>query len=123
MRFLIDECLHTSLVEVAHASGHEAHHAVYLGMQGWKDHKVLERVRERDYTFVTNNAVDFRRLYRYLPVHAGLVILVPNVPPALQRTLFQAILETGEDDLVDAVLEADIEHDEVVIRRYRLREP
>ena len=85
MIFLIDECLHTSLVGVVRAHSHEAHHVVYLGMQGWKDPEVLRRVEERDYTLVTNNAVDFRRLYARVPIHAGLIIVVPNVVPALQR--------------------------------------
>lgn len=74
MTFLIDECLHTSLVAVAEARNYEAHHVVYLGMQGWKDPEVLRRVEERDYTLVTNNAVDFRRLYARVSIHAGLII-------------------------------------------------
>jgi predicted nuclease of predicted toxin-antitoxin system len=119
MAFLIDECLHTSLIEIAHAAGHEAHHVVYLGMQGWKDHELLVQVRERDYTLVTNNAVDFRRLYQHLPVHAGLIILLPNLIPALQRKLFQAALdEIGAGDLIDEVLEVDLEGGEIVLQRY-----
>jgi hypothetical protein len=47
---------------------------------------------ERDYTFVTNNRSDFLALYRRTPLHAGLVIIVPNVEPALQRQLFEAAL-------------------------------
>jgi len=34
---LIDECLHASLVEVAHAAGHLADHVNYLGLGGSKD--------------------------------------------------------------------------------------
>jgi hypothetical protein len=32
MRFLIDECLHESLVGVAHAAGYEATHVNHLGL-------------------------------------------------------------------------------------------
>lgn len=85
MTFLIDECLHTSLVAVAQTRNHEAHHVVYLGMQGWQDPDVLRRVQERDFTLVTNNAVDFRRLYARVPIHAGLVLVIPNVVPALLK--------------------------------------
>jgi predicted nuclease of predicted toxin-antitoxin system len=119
VRFLIDECLHTSLLEIARASGHEAHHVVYLGMQGWKDHEVMERVQEGDYTFVTNNAVDFRRLYRYLPIHAGLIILLPSVAPAMQGKLFKAAVdEIGDRDLIDQILEIGLDRNRVAVRRY-----
>lgn len=121
MIFLIDECLHTSLVEVAQETGHEAHHVVYLGMQGWKDHEVLQRVKERDYTLVTNNAVDFRRLYARAAIHAGLVIIVPNVTPALQRALFQAVLVGVRGAvLVNKVIEAGIENDQIAVIEYDL---
>lgn len=35
-----------------------------------------------DLTLVTNNARDFRRLFAREPLHAGLVIIVPQVVPA-----------------------------------------
>jgi predicted nuclease of predicted toxin-antitoxin system len=37
VKLLIDECLHTSLVELAHAAGHVADHVNYLGLGGLKD--------------------------------------------------------------------------------------
>jgi predicted nuclease of predicted toxin-antitoxin system len=121
MLFLIDECLHTSLVETAREAGHEAHHVVYLGMQGWKDPEVLQRVEERDYTLVTNNAVDFRRLYAKTALHAGLVIILPNVTPALQRELFGAALRTiGSSDLLNTVVEVGIEDARIAVVQYGL---
>jgi predicted nuclease of predicted toxin-antitoxin system len=121
MILLIDECLHTSLVETARDAGHEAHHVVYLGMQGWQDPEVLQRAEERDYTLVTNNAVDFRRLYAKTPLHAGLVIIVPNVTPTLQRELFQAALKTiGESELVNTVVEVGIENGQISVVQYGL---
>ena len=121
MTFLIDECLHTSLVAVAQARNYEAHHVVYLGMQGWKDSEVLRRVEERDYTLVTNNAVDFRRLYARVPIHAGLIIVIPNVIPALQRELMGAVLDhVGRGGLINTVVEVGIEDGQIAIVEYRL---
>jgi len=42
MTFLIDECLHTSLVDVARVAGHAAFHVVHLGIQGSKDYELFE---------------------------------------------------------------------------------
>ncbi len=119
MKFLIDECLHTSLAAIAHEHGHEGFHVVYLGMQGFKDHEVVKRAAERDYTLVTNNAVDFRRLYRHLPLHAGLLILIPNVTPKQQRELFRAAVEElGADEWINSVVEVDLEGDQISVTRY-----
>ena len=63
MKLLIDECLHTSLVELAHAAGHTAGHVNYLALGGYKDWQLMAIIREREYTFVTNNLVDFLRLH------------------------------------------------------------
>jgi hypothetical protein len=76
-------------VKVAEEGGHQAHSLVYLGMQGWKDPDVLRRVAERDYTLVTNNAADFRRLYADLDLHAELIIVVPDMTPSQQQALLQ----------------------------------
>lgn len=99
-KLLIDECLHTSLLELAHAAGHIADHVTYLGLGSSKDRELVKVIVERDYTFVTNNRTDFLTLYRRTPLHAGLIIIVPNVKPALQRQLFEAALRLiGERDL------------------------
>ncbi len=37
MTFLIDECLHESLIGVAHAAGFEANHVNHLGLSGQPD--------------------------------------------------------------------------------------
>ncbi|MGA2813095.1 MAG: DUF5615 family PIN-like protein [Candidatus Acidiferrum sp.] len=59
MKLLIDECLHTSLVQVAHAAGHLADHVNYLGPGSSKDWELMATIRAQDYTFVTNNRSDF----------------------------------------------------------------
>ena len=87
MRFLIDECLHESLVTLAHAAGFEAAHVNHLGLNGKPDWALAERITKDEFTFVTNNRVDFIRLFRKMDLHPGLIVLVPNVVPALQRAL------------------------------------
>jgi predicted nuclease of predicted toxin-antitoxin system len=93
VKLLIDECLHTSLVEVAHAAAHLADHVNYLGLGSSKDWQLMATIRAQDYTFVTNNRSDFLALHGQEPLHAGVIIIVPSVTPARQRELFSAALE------------------------------
>ena len=122
MKFLIDECLHTSLVVVANDNGHDGFHVNWLGLSGEKDWDLMPRIVAEDYTFVTNNARDFRKLYGRQDVHAGLIIIVPQVVPALQRDLFELILQeiAGGEELLNEVIEISIEDDEAVLTRYSL---
>jgi predicted nuclease of predicted toxin-antitoxin system len=122
VNFLIDECLHTSLVEVAVERGHGATHVNYRGLSGVQDWNLMAPIREGDFTFVTNNAKDFRRLYAQEDIHAGLVILIPNVPPAEQRELFGAALDDLEfaPSLVNEALEVGIVEGGIKITRYEL---
>lgn len=124
MRFLIDECLHTSLVDVARQHGHEAHHVNWLGLSGATDRGLMRRIVEEDFTFVTNNAADFRRLYARQEVHAGPVIIVPQVSPARQRALFSSLFDTldPEDALLNEVIEISLDGEDVVVTRYELPE-
>lgn len=122
MRFLIDECLHTSLVSVAQHRGHDAAHVNWLGLSGTSDRNLMPRIIAGDFTFVTNNARDFRKLYAREELHAGLIIIVPHVVPARQRELFDAILEViaTEQVLVNEVIELVEEASGPVLRRYAL---
>ena len=121
MNFLIDECLHTSLVEFAQLRGHEATHVTWRGMGGMQDWNLMGPIRDEFLTFVTNNAKDFRRLYAEAEVHAGLLIVVPQVPPSEQRDLFDALLEEIEgQDLLNEVVEIAYADGEAEIMRYPL---
>ncbi len=122
MRFLIDECLHTSLVGIAQAAGHHCDHVNWLGLSGTTDWDLMPRIIEGDYTFVTNNAADFRRLYGRERLHAGLVIIVPQVVPSRQRELFNDLLTYlgSEGQLLNEVIEIVIEGDEVSLVIYDL---
>ncbi len=52
MRLLIDECLRTSLIEVASRAGFEAHHVNWRGWSGLTDRELLELVVRESYKFV-----------------------------------------------------------------------
>jgi predicted nuclease of predicted toxin-antitoxin system len=122
MRFLIDECLSVDLVSVAHQAGHDAQHVARIGKAGWKDWNVMRHAQEGEFILVTNNANDFRRLYRDEPLHAGLIIIIPNVGRIVQRQLFRGALDElfqiGE--LINRVLEVNLEDDEVTFAVYEL---
>jgi len=122
LRFLIDECLHTSLVQ-AHAAGHIADHVNYLSLGGLKDWQLLPVIREREFTFVTNNGADFLALLGKEPLHAGIIIIIPNVTPVLQRELFKAALDhIGTRDLTNSVVEVNYVGDRIVCSEYILPE-
>lgn len=121
MRFLIDECLHESLAEVAHAAGFDAIHVNYLGLSGKTDEELAARIARDEYTFVTNNRLDFLRLFGAMELHAGLVVLVPNVIPALQRALFEAaILYLAGREPINAALEVTVEGNRIRCVEYPL---
>jgi predicted nuclease of predicted toxin-antitoxin system len=122
LKFLIDECLHTSLVAVAQDHGHDCFHVNWLGLSGETDWDLMPRIVANDFTFVTNNARDFRKLYASEELHAGLVIIVPQVLPALQRELFIAVLHEFADaqEIVNEVIEIAIEDGEAVLTHYAL---
>jgi hypothetical protein len=67
---------------------------------------------------------DFRRLFAREPLHAGLIIIVPQAVPSRQRELFDAMLhELGpEEFLLNEVEGIAIDGDAVVISRYELPE-
>jgi hypothetical protein len=83
---LIDECLHTSLAQVAHAA-------------------------------------DFLALLGKEPLHPGIILIVPNVTPVLQRELFKATLDhIGARDLTNSVIQVKYVGDRIVCSEYILPE-
>ena len=119
MKWLIDECLHVSLVALSHGRGQVADHVNYLGLGSSKDWELMEIVIERDYTFVTNNRFDFLTLYKKEAFHAGLVVIVPNVTPARQRELFNAVLDhVGTRELINTVIEVNFVRQQIECVEY-----
>ncbi|HVH81463.1 MAG TPA: DUF5615 family PIN-like protein [Stellaceae bacterium] len=97
MKFLIDECLTIGLAVDAHAAGFEAYHVAHIGKAGWQDWNVAEFAVRGDLILVTNNGLDFLKVYQRGGVHPGLVIIIPSVHLEAQRTLFQAALDALRD--------------------------
>jgi predicted nuclease of predicted toxin-antitoxin system len=121
MRFLIDECLHESLVAVANHAGFGAAHVNHLGLSGKPDWALAGRIVEGEFTFVTNNRVDFIRLFGKMDLHAGLIIIVPNAVPHVQQALFRAALQFVEGkELINSVIEVTLKIDTVLCVRYDL---
>jgi len=122
VKFLIDECLHTTLVTVAQDRGHECSHVNWLGLSGETDWNLMPRIVDENFTFVTNNARDFRKLYAREELHPGLIIIVPQVLPALQRELFDAVLKDLEpgEELLNEVIEITMDGDVATLNRYTL---
>jgi hypothetical protein len=110
------------LVSVASEVGHEARHVAHVGKAGWKDWNVVRHAHDGDFVLVTNNASDFRRFYEKQPLHAGLVIIIPNVSRIIQRQLFRGALDASATTggPVNRVLEVDIEGDEATFNIYDL---
>jgi predicted nuclease of predicted toxin-antitoxin system len=118
---LIDECLTPDLCAIAHAAGHEAQHIAYVGLAGLKDWNVVRYAREGDFILVTNNRIDFLKLYAKEPLHAGLVVLIPQVKRDLERRLFRGALEELADhEPINRVLEVDLDGDEARFELYDL---
>jgi len=114
--------LSIDLVSIAGQAGHEAQHVAHIGKAGWKDWNVVRYANAEGFVLVTNNAGDFRRLYAREPLHAGLVIIIPNVNRAMQQRLFRGALAElatlGEP--INCVLEVDIDGDDVTFNLYDL---
>ena len=82
----------------------------------------MEVVRAEDWTLVTNNVVEFRARFAREMLHAGIVLLLPNVRREQQMALFADVLADikGDPDIVNLALEVDFIGDEIVVRRYAL---
>ena len=80
-------------------------------------------IREEEYTFVTNNRSDFLDLHGKEPLHAGIIVIVPNVIPSQQRELFAAALRhIGARDLTNTVVEVRFVRGGVQCSEYELPE-
>ncbi len=94
----------------------------WLGLSGESDRKLTPRIIAGDFTFVTNNARDFLKLYAKEEVHAGLIVIVPQAVPSRQRELFDAVLELlgAERTLINEAVEITEEAGATELRRYEL---
>ena len=126
MKFLIDECLSPELVTIARARGfNESTHVNWLGMTSRKDWTITRRAIEEGFVLVTNNTMDFTRLYEREQIHTGLICL--NVTSTLmnlevQKSLFLLALDKlGTAEPINEVLDIILDADGVVyVERYAL---
>jgi hypothetical protein len=101
--------------------GHAADHVAHRGLGGLKDWQLMQVIREREYTFVTNNRADFLALHGKEPLHAGVIVIVPNVIPSQQCELFAAALKhIGTRDLTNTVVEVKFVKDDIQCSEYEL---
>ncbi|MFL9826568.1 DUF5615 family PIN-like protein [Rhodoplanes sp. SY1] len=119
-RLLIDECLSVSLVASAKARGIACDHVAWLGKTGWQDRNLAAFALDNDYVVVTNNRRHFLREYARLPIHCGLIVIVPAVPRVVQKRLLgqalDALAERG-GDLVNTAIEV-LNDGRVVVRAW-----
>jgi hypothetical protein len=82
----------------------------------------MRHASDCSFVIVTDNASDFRRLYADETIHAGLIIIIPNVGRLVQQQLFSGALDElsqlGEP--VNRVLEVNLDSDEVTFEFYDL---
>ena len=130
----IDENLSPSLATAAQLRGFVCSHVNHLGNAGTKDWELKRVILERDWTFVTNNSIDFRGPagkpgsageYADARLHAGLVCIdAPfGLNLNLQRQLFALILDelVKNGDLTNQLLEVGVKKDgKVELRRIAL---
>jgi Domain of unknown function (DUF5615) len=86
-----------------------------------KDWQLMQVIREQEYTFVTNNRSDFLDLHGKEPLHAGVIVIVPNVIPLKQRELFAAALKhIGARELTNTVVEVRFVGNDIRCSEYEL---
>lgn len=93
IKILLDECVSPRLAGVVNARGLEATHVNFLGLRSQPDTALVPVIVGGNYTFVTNNRVGFVPLFKYVELHAGLLVIVPAVDFPEQRRLLELALD------------------------------
>jgi hypothetical protein len=122
-RLLIDENLSVELPQLVRERGYECMHVRDLGLLSEKDWELLKRIKEEDWTLVTNNVEEFRDRYRRkINLHAGVVFLVAGAGiDAQKRALNIALDDMDRDgDLVNAEALVEPHGNGYRIRRFDL---
>lgn len=95
--FLIDENLTPGLALTAQARGFRAFHAPWVGLGNTADAKIARYAISKNLIMVTNNLVDFRRIYKKKELHPGLILLKAIASDIMDRVtqhhIFGAALE------------------------------
>jgi len=129
LAFLIDECLSPDLCEVARNRGHHALHTVWVKLRSKKDPTVASYALEKDMVLVTNNLVDFKKIYKRKTLHPGIIFLSADdelMDRESQVLMFEHALDSVEqnepiNEAISIRLSLDHENNLVVdIERYEL---
>ena len=75
LAFLIDECLTPDLAEIAQGRGFHALHVTWARLRSRKDPVISKYAVDHDMVLVTNNLIDFTKLYKRIGLHPGLILL------------------------------------------------
>jgi predicted nuclease of predicted toxin-antitoxin system len=96
---LIDECLSATLADIATHRGLVALAVNRLRrLRGRGDHVVARYALVNEYVLVTNNLVEFERIYQELEFHPGIVFF--DCPSKLRKKAWQAkMMEMALDEL------------------------
>jgi predicted nuclease of predicted toxin-antitoxin system len=115
IRFLIDECLSSGLVELAQ-SGIEIVHVNHRGLTGQPDSVIARWCLDHDHALITNNGRDFRMLYARLAIHPGLVVILPSITRERQQVLLGKglIAVATLHDTINKLVEIDMAGDVTV---------
>jgi len=117
IRLFIDECLSPELVKVANGVGYECACSRDRGLLGVADWHLIVYLISGEFTFVTNNANDFRGegvanpggLYARHEIHPGLICLRSSFPMTFEKqcSLFnRALMELQHyPDLINTAME------------------
>ena len=90
-------------------------------MSGKPDWELADRIVKDEFAFVTNNRVDFIRLFGRMELHAGLIIIVPNAAPTIQRAMFEAaILYLAGKELINVAIEVSLDGKSVKCVEYQI---
>jgi predicted nuclease of predicted toxin-antitoxin system len=110
-RFLIDECLSPKLVDGVSAPGIEITHVNFRGLRQRGDPFIVKWCVDNDFALITNNARDFRTIYRRLELHPGLVILLPSIDRHRHIPLLQIVIDhvATLPDIVNKLIEIDLD--------------
>jgi len=112
-RLLIDENLSVQLPQFVRTRGYECMHVRDLGLLSEKDWDLLRRIREEDWTLVTNNVEEFRTRYRRkVDLHAGVVFLISSAGVDAQIGALKAALDDIDRD-------GNLMNTEVLVEPYR----
>jgi predicted nuclease of predicted toxin-antitoxin system len=107
--FLIDECLTPNLAGLAKDWGYDGEHVTEIELGRSPDSLLAAFAVGREAVLVTNNARDFRRIYKRLPFHPGLIIILPSVPADVQMRLFERVVRyvSEQPEPVNQLIEID----------------